>query len=142
MNELSLETDLKVHFYDTDAMGIVWHGNYLKFFEFGREAFGEKYNLEYLEMYNKGFFTPIVKSGIDHKAPIYYGDKVKLITTLIPQRAAKIIFEYKIINTETDVVCAVGKTIQVFLHAKDRVLELNTPDFYQNWKDKYLSSPE
>ncbi len=30
--ELSLEIELNVRFSDTDAMGVVWHGNYLRFF--------------------------------------------------------------------------------------------------------------
>jgi len=136
--ELSLEIELNVRFSDTDAMGVVWHGNYLRFFEDGREAFGAKYELEYLDVYGNGYFTPIVKSEINHKAPIYYGDKVKLITKYIRQRAAKLIFEYQIENIETGVICATGKTIQVFLRAEERTLDLNNPDFYQKWKDKYL----
>jgi len=136
--ELSLEIDLNVRFSDTDAMGVVWHGNYLRFFEDGREEFGKKYELEYLDVYGNGYFTPIVKSEINHKSPIYYGDKVKLITKYIPQRAAKLIFEYQIENIETGAICATGKTIQVFLRAEERTLDLNNPDFYQKWKNKYL----
>ena len=136
--DLSIETILNIRFSDTDAMGIVWHGNYLRFFEDGREEFGKKYNFEYLDIYANGFFTPIVKSEINHKSPIYYGDKVKLVIKYIAQRAAKLIFEYEIINIDTKVVCATGKTIQVFLCVKRRTLELSTPDFHQKWKDKYL----
>lgn len=137
---LTIETKLNIRFSDTDAMGVVWHGNYLRFFEDGREAFGDEYNLRYLDMYGEGYFTPIVRSEIDHKAPIYFGDEVVLITTFVPQRAAKLVFEFTIKNVKTGEVCASGKTIQVFLKAKERELELNTPDFYKNWKDKYLTA--
>ena len=136
--DLSIELVLKIRFSDTDAMGVVWHGNYLRFFEDGREKFGEKFGLEYLDMYHDGYFTPIVKSEINHKTPIYYGDNVKIIITHIPQRAAKLVFEYKIVNIDNGAICATGKTIQVFLTVKERNLELNTPEFYQNWKDKYI----
>lgn len=37
---LQVEIPIKVRFSDTDAMGVVWHGNYLRFFEDAREAFG------------------------------------------------------------------------------------------------------
>ncbi len=138
MNDLTIELDLKVRFSDTDAMGVVWHGNYLRFFEDGREEFGKQFELEYLKMYNLGYLTPIVKTEISYKNPIYYGDNVKVIVKYLPQRAAKIVFEYTIINTDTNILCTTGKTIQIFLNAKTRTLELNTPEFYQKWKDKYL----
>lgn len=135
---IAIETKLNIRFSDTDAMGVVWHGNYLRFFEDGREAFGDKFDLRYLDMYSEGYFTPIVRSEIDHKAPIYFGDKVTLITKFVAQRAAKLVFEYEIIKNDTKEVCATGKTIQVFLKAEERTLELNTPDFYKAWKEKYL----
>lgn len=136
--DLSIDLVLNIRFSDTDAMGVVWHGNYLRFFEDGREAFGEQFGLEYLDMYHDGYFTPIVKSEINHKSPIYYGDKVKIVITHIPQRSAKLVFEYKIVNIDTNAICATGKTVQVFLTVKERNLELNTPEFYQKWKNKHI----
>ncbi len=134
--KLSTEIEFDIRFSETDAMGVVWHGNYLKYFEDGREAFGKEFGLEYLDVYSKGYFTPIVKSEINHKSPIYYGEKAKIITTLLPSKAAKIIFEYTIINLKTNKVSATGTTIQVFLSEKSRELELNIPDFYLEWEAK------
>lgn len=134
--ELKTEIEFDIRFSETDAMGVVWHGNYLKFFEDGREDFGKEHGLEYLDMYNNGYFTPIVKSEINHKSPIYYGEKAKIITKLIPSRAAKIIFEYEIINLSTGKISATGTTIQVFLLAKTRELDLNIPEFYIEWENK------
>ena len=39
------EIEIDIRFSETDAMGVVWHGNYLKFFEDGREAFGKEFGL-------------------------------------------------------------------------------------------------
>lgn len=134
--KLSTEIEFDIRFSETDAMGVVWHGNYLKFFEDGREAFGKKYELEYMDIYAEGYFTPIVKSAINHKSPIDYGHRAKIITTLVPSRAAKIIFEYEIINLTTGKVSAVGSTMQIFLTKKTRELEINIPDFYLEWEKK------
>ncbi|MGB0886635.1 MAG: acyl-CoA thioesterase [Vicingaceae bacterium] len=133
---LSNTIEFDIRFSETDAMGVVWHGNYLKYFEDGREAFGKEFGMEYLDIYTNGYFTPIVKSEINHKSPIYYGERAKIITTLIPSKAAKIIFEYTIINMETNVISATGKTMQVFLLEKTRELDLNIPEFYLNWEKK------
>ena len=133
---LKNEIEFDVRFSETDAMGVVWHGNYLKFFEDGREAFGKEFGIEYLDLYHAGYFTPIVKSEINHKSPINYGERAKIITTMIPTKAAKIIFQYEIINLSTGKVSAVGQTIQIFLSVEKRALELITPVFYEEWKKK------
>lgn len=131
-----MELDINIRFSDTDAMGVVWHGNYLRFFEDAREAFGNNFELRYLDMYNKGYFTPIVTSEIHHKSPLYYGDKVRAIARYIPSAAAKLIFEYEIINLTSDSISATGKTVQIFLSARDRILELNKPEFFTAWEQK------
>lgn len=136
MEGLSIQIDLNVRFSETDAMGVVWHGNYLKFFEDAREAFCEKFGVHSLEIYKQGFFIPIVRSEVDHKAPIYYGQKVRVIATYKPVVAAKIIHEYQIINLETNQLSATGKTVQVFLTEKERTLSLHKPDFYMEWEKK------
>ncbi|KQS27730.1 thioesterase family protein [Dyadobacter sp. Leaf189] len=133
---IASEIEIDIRFSETDAMGVVWHGNYLKFFEDGREAFGKTYGLEYLTIFNKGYFTPIVKSEIDHKAPVYYGQAIKVVTRYVPVKSAKIQFEYEVINLTTGELCAIGKTMQVFLDKETRTLELITPAFYQEWKVK------
>ena len=136
MKKYSAEAIINIRFSDTDAMGVVWHGNYLRFMEDAREAFGVKYGLTYLSMYHNGYFTPIVKSDIDYKSPLNYGDKAKVIATLIQSPAAKIIFEYEIVDLKTGKICAVGKTVQIFLNASTRALELNKPAFYMEWENK------
>ncbi|NIJ55127.1 acyl-CoA thioesterase [Dyadobacter arcticus] len=131
---IASEIEIDIRFSETDAMGVVWHGNYLKFFEDGREAFGRAYGLEYLKIFDRGYFTPIVKSEIDHKAPVFYGQVIKVITRYVPAKSAKIQFEYEVVNMTTRELCAVGKTMQVFLDKETRVLELITPEFYRQWK--------
>jgi acyl-CoA thioester hydrolase len=134
MKHLTHEINLNIRFSDTDAMGVVWHGNYLRFFEDAREAFGKKYRMDYLDIYHKGFFTPIVKVDIDYKWPLNYGDEAKIITKLIQGPAAKIVFHYQLINLTHDKVSATGKTVQIFLNAKTRNLELAKPQFYEKWE--------
>ncbi len=136
MNMLSSEIEIDIRFSETDAMGVVWHGNYLKYFEDGREHFGKSFGLEYLTIFNSGYFTPIVKSEIDHKASVYYGDVIKVITRYIPSRSAKILFEYEVRNASTGQICATGKTMQVFLDRETRTMELLSPSFYEAWKQK------
>ena len=48
-------------------MRVVWHGEYVRYFEDGREAFGEQYpGLGYLDIYNSGYTTPIVEMHVEY----------------------------------------------------------------------------
>ncbi len=136
MRTLTSSIELPVRFSETDAMGVVWHGNYLKFFEDAREDFGAKFGMEYLDVYKQGYFTPIVKSEINHKASVYFGQKIRVNIALEQHPAAKIIFNYEVVNLETNEIAATGSTTQVFLHAERRELELAKPEFYANWENQ------
>ena len=135
---LSHDTEIKVRFGETDAMGIVWHGNYVKYLEDGREAFGKKYGLTYMGVYNNhGYMIPLVKINIDYKNQMFYEDEAILKTTFVDTPAAKICFEYELRRKSDNKIIITAETVQVFM-TKDRELELNTPKFFQKWKDKYL----
>ncbi len=125
---------LPIRFSETDAMGVVWHGNYLKFFEDAREQFGRDFNIHYLDMFKAGMLTPIVHSEIFHKASLYYGDVVRIESKLIKLAAAKIKFEFIIYNDSSNQIAAKGSTTQVFMDAQSRELQLTKPDFYSEWE--------
>ena len=112
------EIIVNIRFSEVDAMNVVWHGNYLKFFEDGREALGKKYKLEYLHFAEMGFFVPIVKSEIEHVATVEYGHQIKVTTRLYESPAAKLIHEYEVFNLTTNKLAAKGKTLQVFVNLK------------------------
>ena len=102
-----------------------------------REAFGAKYNLEYLMMYGKGFFEPIVELTFKYKQPLIYGMKPEITIIYRPCDAAKIIFDYEIRDTETGEVMVTGHSVQVFMDAKSHQLVLTCPDFYEEWKQRW-----
>lgn len=128
-------SEIKIRFSDTDALGIVWHGNYIKYFEDGREAFGAEFGLNYLQLYNEGFATPIIKSLCEHKMPLKYSETVIIETEFVDTQAAKIHFRYKIFGNNGKTLSATGETIQVFLNKKGE-LHLNHPAYIESWKKK------
>lgn len=136
MKVLKAALTIPVRFSETDAMGVVWHGNYLKFFEDAREHFGREYGIEYLDIHKRGYFVPIVKSEISHKASIFYGEEAHVEVILEKHDSAKIVFRYKVYNKTTNQLAAVGMTMQVFMFASDRTLELIKPNFYHEWEEK------
>ena len=127
-------SEIRVRFNETDALGIVWHGNYIKYFEDGREAFCRENQISYLDVQKNGLATPIIKSVCEHKLPLKYGDVAKIETTYIDSAAAKMIFRYRFFNDKNELVC-IGETIQVFTTLEGE-LQLNIPDFILDWKRK------
>ena len=132
--ELKEVTNIRVRFNETDSLGIVWHGNYITYFEDGREDFGNKHGISYLDVKANGFATPIVESICKHKLPLKYGDIATIETTYVDTPANKMIFTYTIFNPKREVVCT-GKTIQVFIDEKGNLV-LNIPAFFAAWKKK------
>ncbi len=134
---LSSETVIKVRFSEVDSMRIVWHGDYVKYFEDGRESFGERYpGLGYLDIYRNGYTAPIVDMHLQYLRPLTIGDEAVIQTRYIKTEAAKICFEYEIRNSQGEVVTR-GSTIQVFVDVEGN-LSLNNPEFYEEWKKKWL----
>jgi len=131
--KLSDKCQIRVRFSDVDAMGIVWHGNYIKYLEDGRESFGRTHGMSYVDIYNNGFRTPIVFSQMEHKSPGRYGDELELTTNLIDCLTAKIIHHYSIHNLTTGLLVAKAKTMQVFTDSEG-ILQMYHPEFYLNWK--------
>jgi len=134
MKTIQFESDIRVRFNETDPLGIVWHGNYITYFEDGREAFGRAHNISYLEIKANNYTTPIVKSICEHKLPLRYGEIAKIKTTFVDTLAAKMIFKYEIFNPKGELVC-IGETIQVFIDNEGELF-LTLPKFFEDWKRK------
>lgn len=134
VDHLTTDYSARVKFNEVDSLGIVWHGNYISFFEEGREAFGRKHGIDYLEIRKNKYTTPIVNVECDYKRPLKYGDVYTIKTYIIDHPAAKIVLEYEIFHKNGELVCE-GQTTQVFVDLEGRML-LYTPDFYEQWKEK------
>ncbi|MBK7083169.1 MAG: acyl-CoA thioesterase [Flavobacteriales bacterium] len=134
--ELSTTCEVPITFGDLDPMGIVWHGNYVKFMERGREHFGRAHELDAMRIYAMGWSTPIVRSVLEHKAMLEYGDIVEITTLFVPSPAAKVVLRYRIQAKGKGIVAAIGETTQVFLD-RERRLQLVAPDFFLEWKQRH-----
>jgi acyl-CoA thioester hydrolase len=131
------QTELTVRFNEADPLGIVWHGHYVRYFEDGREAFGKRYGVSYLDFHRQGLAVPVVSVQCDYKKPLRYGDTVSIETTYINSNAAKLKFEYKILEIKSRMLIAKGSTMQVFVDAATFELHLTVPSFFEEWKKKW-----
>lgn len=105
----------KIYYHDTDAGGVVYYGNYLKYLEESRTEFLEKKGIKP----HGDFLYAVRKCNVTYKAPARYGDIIRCESILIKITAAQIMFEQTILN---------DKTGQLLVTAEVHLVCL-TPDF-------------
>lgn len=133
--KLQASKQLEIRFSEVDSMNIVWHGSYPLYFEDAREVFGHKYGLDYMTIFNAGYYAPLVDLSFKYKSPITYGMKPVITITYCPTDAAKIIFDYEITDPVSGRQLATGRSVQVFMD-RDYQLVWYNPPFYEEWKQK------
>ena len=126
------ERKLRIRFSETDPMGIVWHGNYIRYFEDGRESFGARYGIGYLDFYENGLLAPIVKVSCNYRKPVRYGEEVIVETSYVFTESAKLEFNYRILSGSTGEAVTTGQSTQVFTDNAGKLF-LVRPPFYENW---------
>lgn len=129
-------TTVQVRFSEVDSMRIVWHGEYIRYFEDGREAFGKRYGLSYMDLYAAGYSIPMVEINCEYKSPLRVDDRAIVETRFINSSTAKVIFEYAIYRESDNALVATGRSVQVFLD-KNFELVLYCPDVVMDWKKRW-----
>ena len=136
---LSERIEVNVRFNEAEPLGIVWHGHYIRYFEDGREAFGNAYGIRYLDFYRSDIVVPIIKINCDYKRILRYGHRIRLETTYEDTPAAKLLFHYAIYDLANDELVATGSSMQVFMYKESLELMWNLPQFMIDWKQKWLA---
>ena len=134
--ELVAEKKIEIRFSEVDVMNVVWHGSYPLYFEDAREAFGAKYGLSYKRYMDERVFAPIVELDIKYKRPILYGMTPVVRIVYRPTEAAKIVFDYEIVDAETGSEFATAHSVQVFMDMNYNLMWDN-PGFFVEWKKQW-----
>ncbi len=96
------KTTCRVLYGDTDAGGVVYNANYLRFFEIGRTELMRDWVCSYREIEKLGLILPVTECYTRFKAPAFYDDLLLIETSLTELRKISCRFCYKISRQETD----------------------------------------
>src|ERR1700730_12366056 len=117
------EALLRVRYAETDKMGVVYHANYLVWFEIGRTEFCRARGFSYRDMEeNENSFLVVAESYCRYKAPAYYDDVLIVRTHITELRRRSQRFGYELIRKSDGVVIAEGETGNAVTDANGRVL--------------------
>jgi acyl-CoA thioester hydrolase len=108
------ETRVRVRYAETDQMGVVYHSNYLIWFEVGRVEFIRQLGLDYKRMEeDEGCGISVVDVHARYRAPARYDDELVVETRLLASRGAVIRFGYRILRVVDNVLLCEGETMHV-----------------------------
>jgi len=107
-------TQITVRYAETDMMGIVYHGNYLPWFEVGRTTLLKECGLPYKEIEALGYHLPVIELGVKFNRPALYDDTVTIITRLKEQPTLRVHLEYEVRRGEELLVT--GFTTHAFIN--------------------------
>ena len=111
------EAETTIEFYDLDPMNIVWHGNYINFFEIGRCALLEKFNYDYNEMVKSGYGWPVVDMSVKYRRPLQFKDRIR-IKSILTEYENCLKIKYEIINVQSGEITTRGSSTQMAFDIK------------------------
>lgn len=100
--------EIRVIFGDTDQMGVVYYGNYMRFFESARAHYWRALGRSYQDLVDWGVAMPVVEAHCNYKRPAHYEDLLIVDTRVSELRTASLRFAYVI--KRGDVILAEGYT--------------------------------
>lgn len=124
---LKMNFKMKAEFYDVDSMGVVWHGNYVKFIESARCAFLDAIDFNYLRMKECGFVLPVVKFDIKYIKPIRFNQDFEVEVCLL-EFDSFLKFRYELKDGEgSRLSVANSAQVAVWVESKETCFNLPEP---------------
>jgi len=105
-----IETTLRVRYAETDAMGIVYHTNYIVWFEVGRGEFMRQRGGDYREFEEQGLYLPVTEVDARFLSPARYDDLVVVKTSVAKVRSRSVTMYYEVLMQETGQLLVTGHT--------------------------------
>jgi acyl-CoA thioester hydrolase len=102
-----------VRYAETDMMGIVYHANYLPWFEVGRTTLLKEIGVPYRKLEEEGFRLPVLEVSAKYIRPAVYDDTLEIVTTLRERPLLRIFLEYEV--RRDDELLATGSTMHAFV---------------------------
>jgi len=120
------EIEVDPAFYDVDPMEIVWHGNYVKYFEVVRCALLDQIDYNYYQMKDSGYAWPIVDLHVRYVQPVRFRQKLK-VSAKIVEWEHRLRILYRVSDAASGRKLTTGHTVQVAVDMRTGELLIETP---------------
>ena len=117
--EITGEARLRVRYAETDKMGVVYHSNYVIWFEVGRVELLRQLGFEYASMEKQDdCHIPVVDLRVRYKAPAQYDDEIVICTRLANVRSSLLHFVYEVQRAGDGMLLATGETMHIIVDSQ------------------------
>lgn len=99
---MQVRTPIKVRYGETDMMGVVYHANYLLYFEEARTDFLDKVGFPYIEFERRGYMCPIYSANLQYGEPLRYGEDAYVLTTVVENRPTRTTYLQQVFRADAD----------------------------------------
>ncbi|MBN8234555.1 acyl-CoA thioesterase [Halobacillus kuroshimensis] len=135
-----VETPIQVRYQETDMMGVVYHANYLIWFEIGRTAFIDGLGFSYAEIEKEGVVSPVIDAQVSFKKPVRYGDDVCVRTWVESYDGLRVSYGYEVVHADgSTAVTGVTKHVVV---KSGSFRPVSIRKSFPDWHEAYLSAME
>ena len=108
------ETRVRVRYAETDQMGVVYHANYLVWFEIGRVELMRRLGFDYKRMEAEDdCHIVVVEAKCRYKSPAKYDDELAIETEIAALRGFVLKFRYRVLRVADRTLLAEGETTHV-----------------------------
>jgi len=117
---------LRPRYAETDAMGVVYHSNYIIYFEVGRNEFFKSLGYPYRKMEEEGILFPVLTVEAKYTKPAKYDDELKIRTSIEELKGARVALKYEIIREDdgVEVILVTGKTVHGFVNKELKPIKM------------------
>lgn len=111
-----------------DSLGIVWHGNYLKYFDIARFGLFDSVGIDlYAYMLEKQYTFPVTRTSLKHIAPLKAFDEF-VCRAIVTEAQYKIGMNFEIRKADRGILCARGSSEQLAVRYPEMEMEFAIPD--------------
>lgn len=124
----------RVHYYETDRMGMTHHSNYIRMMEEARIDFMEQLGWPYARMEELGVLSPVTALNVKYIASTTFDDRVQVKVDVKAFNGVKLTMRYEMVRLgETPVTVLTGESEHVFLNREGRFVRMKRemPEFHQ-----------
>lgn len=127
-----------VQYYETDAMAVVHHSNYIRWFEEARLDYLEQSGYPYDGIEQRGLMIPVLSASCEYRQAVRFGQTVKIETEIVAFKGLKFKIAYEIYDQEGKTLHARGTTEHCFLNNdfKPVSIKREAPDLFEFFSKK------
>ncbi len=136
-NGFSHTTDIRVRYAETDGMKVVYHGNYLTYFEEARTQLFRNIGIVYADIEKSGIFLVVLEAHVRYRRSAVYDDVLHVTASVDELPSMKLSINYSVTRNEERESLVTGTTVHAFIDAESGK-PIRPPAKYMNAIEKYF----